>query len=148
MSEIVLKRNLQPDEVVYYSSGYSYSSRNSIHNDNTPKYKMTPVRLKEPRIFKLYFKWFDGEKVWFNQSDEQGNKIDLKKKFYNISKISKMGLLSRDINEVKATLVRQATEKRREAIQEIQTMIGELDKQKAKIQAELDEITLMNLSKV
>jgi len=148
MSEIVLKRNLQLDEVVYYSAGYSYSSHNSKWDDNTPKFKMSPVKLKEPRIFKLYFKWFDGDKVWFNQSDEQGNKIELKKKFYNISEISKMGLLSRDINEVKATLALQVTEKRLEAIQEIQVMIGELDKQKAKIQAELDEITLMNLSKV
>jgi thymidylate synthase len=144
--DLVLKRNLKDGEVVYYSTGYYYI-KNVDYGEEVPSFKMNPVKKREPKIFKLFFKELDGDSAWFYQSDENGNKINKKKKLFYLRELSENGLLSRDINVVKKTLEHQVTVKRK-VVEEIDELIAKLEKRKGKILEEVAEILEDRISQI
>jgi SMC interacting uncharacterized protein involved in chromosome segregation len=133
MSEIVLKRNLQKGEVVYFTKGSWYSQTTQ---------KVSPTLKKEAVVEKLFFNGLDGDRSWFLKADENGNPSTKQVKFHKLSNMAKRGQMSRDKAEVEEYLKNSKVQARKEGIDELETQIQALKKAQAKLQKELDEIAL------
>ena len=125
--EYVLKRNIQPNETVYFTHGVSFTRTNKI---------------KVHDIEELIFDYSDGYKYWFRRVDENG-KADYnkpKKKLYDIGQLSKQGNLSRDRKVPEAYREAQKEIVPFEAMADLNTEIEKLQKQILKIQSEFQKL--------
>lgn len=121
--DYVLKRNIKPDEKVYFTHGVSFTRTNKI---------------KVHDIEELIFDYSDGDKFWFRRVDENGEADynQPKKKMYVIGDLSKNGNLSRDRAKVEAYREAQKEIVPFEAMAELNRSIETLQKQILKIQSE------------
>jgi len=145
---IILKRNLKEDEIVYYSL--------------MPRYTGSSLKIKDAKIEKLSFAYisegssWDSDKVWFNVLDENDEVIGHKKfRADDFSRYAALGKMTRSREELERNIEAEYLNARVEKVESIdeeiaklQKQINKLNKNKLKIQGEIDEISIKNMAEV